>query len=215
MNRRSLCVPPTALAVALCASAALRAPATAALCVGAFADGAGESPQPLCSSDRACRRAVRTSEGSVCGFIPWCLAFAMRSLMCVRLITSCAHVRSLVLAMRSRSRFILLMRPGSVLAMRSYACADASCTQRMALSGSQGWLSALALSAGSQRWLSALALSAWPQRVASACVSQRWLSSRGSHDDGTATTRRRTTMTTKTTKTTTKTTTNDDDDDDD
>jgi hypothetical protein len=30
-------------------------------------------------------------------------------------------------------------------------------------------------------------LSAWPQRVASARVSQCWLSSRGSHDDGTAT----------------------------
>jgi hypothetical protein len=37
---------------------------------------------------------------------------------------------------------------------------------------------------GSQR-LSALALSAWPQRVASAHVSQHWLTSRGSHDDGT------------------------------
>jgi hypothetical protein len=44
----------------------------------------------------------------------------------------------------------------------------------------------LALSAGTQRWLSAQALSAWPQRVALVPVSQRWLSSRGSHDDGTA-----------------------------
>ncbi len=35
----------------------------------------------------------------------------------------------------------------------------------MALSGSQRWLSALALSAGSQRWLSAHGLSAWLQRM--------------------------------------------------
>jgi hypothetical protein len=52
---------------------------------------------------------------------------------------------------------------------------------------------------GSKRWLSALALSAGSQRMASACVSQRWLSLRGSNDDRTATT----------------TKTNDDDDDDD
>jgi hypothetical protein len=60
----------------------------------------------------------------------------------------------------------------------------------------------VALSAGFQRWLFALALSKWPQRMASVHVSQRWLSLRGSHDDGTATTRRQTTMTTTTTKTT-------------
>jgi hypothetical protein len=41
---------------------------------------------------------------------------------------------------------------------------------------------------GSKRWLSALALSAGSQRMALARVSQRWLSSHGSHDDGTATT---------------------------
>ncbi len=70
---------------------------------------------------------ARTSKGSVCGFIPWCLAFAMRLLTCVRLITSCLHVWSLVLAMRSRSGFIPLMRAGSVLVMCSYASADASC----------------------------------------------------------------------------------------
>ncbi len=89
---------------------------------------------------------------------------------CVRLITSCTHVRSLVLAMRSHSGFILLMQPGLVLAMCLYACADASCSQHMALSGFQRWLSALALSASSQRMasargfsacLSALALIAW------------------------------------------------------
>jgi hypothetical protein len=40
---------------------------------------------------------------------------------------------------------------------------------------------------GSKRWLSVLALSAGSQRMASARVSQRWLSSLGSHDDGTAT----------------------------
>ncbi len=74
----------------------------------------------------------------------------------------------------------------SVAALRASAETDPESPVLDSAHGSEQ-LSALALSAGSQRWLSALALSAWPQRVASACVSQRWLSSRGSHDDGTAT----------------------------
>ncbi len=78
----------------------------------------------------------------------------------------------------------------SVAVLRAGAETDAESPALDSAHGSQ-WLSALALSAGSQPWLSALALSAWPQRVTSARVSQRWLSSRGSHDDGTA-------MTTKT-----------------
>ncbi len=99
-----------------------------------------------------------------------------------------------------------------MLAMRSYACADASCSvlsliihtrvimlcahyrtetdaESPALDSAHG---SEALSAGSKRWPSALALSAGSQRMASArglsaAVSQRWLSSCGSHDDRTAT----------------------------
>jgi hypothetical protein len=90
------------------------------------------------------------------------------------------------------------LRFASVAPLRAGAETDAESPALDSAHGSER-LSALALSAGSQRWLSALALSTWTQRVASARVSQRWLSLRGSHDDGTATT----------------TKTNDDDDDND
>jgi hypothetical protein len=74
----------------------------------------------------------------------------------------------------------------SVAALRAGAETDAESPALDSADGSER-LSVLALSAGSQRWLSALALSAWPQCMASVRVSQHWLSSSGSHDDGTAT----------------------------
>jgi hypothetical protein len=92
---------------------------------------------------------------------------------------------------RNDCKRIFHLRFASVAALRAGTETDAESPALDSAHGSEQ-LSALALSAGpqpgSQRWLSALALSAWPQREASARVSQRWLSLRGSHDDGTATT---------------------------
>jgi hypothetical protein len=66
------------------------------------------------------------------------------------------------------------LRIGSVAALRAGTETDA---ESPALDSAQG-----------SQQLSVLALSAWPQRVVSVSDSQHWLSSRGSHDDGTATT---------------------------